>query len=1584
MLLNMNKTTTLSHNSVYIKSIIRSLLALIIVFISTGSIAQVPTWVNEGFAGSPYPATPNYFLSNGATSWTEGEISGTVSYPNAWTYTIPNGTTPTYKTTFGGFVQTVPTVTVANHGSFAGAGFLQYNNRSQNYPSVLPAGSIAPTGDAGYIATRALDFSGHNTYNAAADTFGFWFYRDASTVGGVNTIADSIVVYINTSPVLIGPDLIKLSENVTGSSFIPRSSTIAPLQGPVGAGWRRCTYTVPNTSTYVGANATSTAYIIVVAYSAGGNNMFLDDFTLPEWQSAMVVQQATVIYQENADVGKGSTGNLILGVKITTKGSASPLRIDAATFSASGSTAYATDVQNPLVYYTGAASNFNISGGPIIMPFNAVGPGSGLLNFGWYAAGCAVPTTPVTMVLSPGTENYIWLSYDIKPTAQTLNYVGADFQYITVRPSGVCTYVGSSISTNLLTTPISPQTLGKARQIEAVYPIPIYTGGLGVPGFWDFDCVSAVFLQGDNGSLIQNYYNDDYCPGCYAVHPSPGDPQSIYCTRWACHPNDYTNFKPSNLGTFKNRGAAQVTTGKGVRSGTAPYQLRALVGTVANRIAVFVDWNKDGDFDDRYQGTTGIPAQDVLIYEKVGNSTLTQSGAGVLLSQFPVTAWPANSLFTLNIPQPGDLVIDGNDPNQLPNNSINPIAISNVRLRIRTAINNVDIGPFTNGYTEGETEDYTLQVLDNCPAPGYNICKWIGTTNDWNTASNWCPGIPTINDMAYIGLVNTSTFYYPTINANTTAVCRQLKLMDNGTGTGAKLTIDANTNSTLTVADDIIIGYGAPAGGSSASIGVISDYSKTITIPGKSSVPPAGLAIVAQTPFRTNAQAKTQISYTATELATTYGWRAGDVIDQISIEVNSISGGAGASTFQNFRIQAFLTSTTVTYPFPAPPSTKIAVAAGDPNVVAGWPKTIFPQQTLVLNMPMGTNGTQAGGNYYTFNLTPNTLIWDGVSNLVLSFENWTASGLAPAKAYVLYDEPNSVFSVLSLNYPTVTPGPITGFSLDGAGHYSGGLNASITATVSNQRPRLDFSYHRPYQRFDLTVGGKLINNNNKTRTAPYSVTPVYSIPGDSGFIASYSKVTFDPTIRSVVTTPGFPGNPGLTNINSFNPTAQGATLVTDIDQEITSGNNASTVFDGLEINKVSASGKVVRQNSTILSVIGAYADSLILTNGELNLNRREFTLMNPNAVNLIRTNGWIKSEDNTAPAGNIQSKFSWNIGTNTGNHDIPFGTSASNVFPYRVNLTAGDLGKLTLATYGTPQNNTTYPNAPTTVTAMTSQGVLAVDWTVDRFWFVKRTTNAAITGSMRFNYPVAEGTALAAYSAGNMKAQRWENLGAGWGWHAPYAGQTDGNPGPTWVDHNASYISDIYNMWTIVSVANGQTPLPVQLVSFEAQQVDNKVKIWWDVQSEYNTDKYIVERTTDLIHYELIKSENPHGPSTGLINYETYDYNPVKGLQYYRLTTLNTDGSKDYSELRPVNIKDIFEIVNANAEASSIRIDFTYDSNLPYAYNVTDIFGKTIASGNKYAEQGMNTLILPINPAKGIYFITLSNQQKVISRKIVY
>ncbi len=1558
------------------KSLLLSVSVLICISVIQSANAQVATYTQEVFNASiPFNgATPDRRVTT--TDWFQSKVSGTAGAPNDFEWVNAGAN---------------PVVANQNIAGFpAGAGFVRYINRTVAYPAV----SGAPTGDAAFLASRALDFSNHTVFSATADTIGISIWRD-NTALPINVL-DYIEVYLNTKPDLFGATLLSTTAAVTR---INRSSTQTPVAALPG-NWNRYQFRIPNLPQFVSAGGgSSSVYVIVKAVSAGGNNIFFDNYNMPQWTTAMTIQSAQLIYQENTNIGRNSQNNLLLGVRVTTKGSTAPLKLDAATFSLSSSTDWPNDVLNSYCYYTAGTDNYmSTAAGAVSMPLLGAGPLAGTLNFGWWSVVCSFPTaTPVTMNLNPGSDNYFWLIVDVKGTATPGNYIGAELQFITnVTSLSVCNFYGNGVSSaNLVTTPIPGQTFGKARLVETSYNIPSYVYGCSFNGYNQNDFISAVFMPGDNFTQIQNYDHDVTCAACLVTSGTPA-----HCIRVPDHPNDYTRFDPVNVSTFKNR-RVQVTTGYGVRGSGSSYTLKVQAGEWAsnsNNIAVFIDWNNDGDFDDTYNGPGG------LISENYGTHTMLNGD----LTNYPVTIWPINTTWNINVPTASDIVTDLNDATQLPNNSTGPVFPGNVRMRIREVFGVNPINPFLNSYIYGETEDYTIEVLDACPPNStFNICKWIGSTSAWSDSSNWCPTTPTINDVAYIPVLN-AAFKYPVIGSNTTAKCRLLKIMDNGAGTGAQVNIDAPQNGKLIVADDVIIGQGAPVAGSTANINVTGSFQKTQTIPSKTSVPPAGVALLQPTPFRINAQQKTQIAYTATELATTYGWKAGDIIDQISIEVNSIPGGAGASTYGTalggFRIQAYLTSAIITYPNPVPANTKIAVAAGDPNVVAGWPRIIYGPTILTLNMPQAVNGTQAGGNYYTFNLIPNTFVWDGLSNLVLEFCTWTW-GVAPSKNYILYDEASTSFNVLSINGSLSSAGPITGYTIDGAGHYAGGTSATVTATTWQFRPRLDFAFHRPYSKADIIVGGNWINNNKGT-FAPSIVT------GSAGFRAGYSKVVFDPVaaLRSTV------NSPGLTSVNVWNPIAQPASLaaLTDIDQNITSQLSTapivSTVFNQLEINKVSATGKVVKQNSTFASTVGDYADSLALTNGELNLNRKTFTLQNSSAAYLARTNGWLRSEDNSGPlAGTMQSIFTWKIGTGTtGTYNFPFKGASTNVFNFTYNKTiaANDVGDLSIATYGTPPNNTPYTfpllplGNPLRVNGMTAQSSLldCTPWTVDRFWYVKITniTILAVGETFRFEYDPVEGTLLANYVSGEMKAQRFELTGAIPGWHSPYPGQTDGISGSNrFVQLSADQLDFSYNIWAITNLNNGQPPLgefpwslPVELISFTANATENKqVLCKWTTATEINNDYFTVERSKDGTEFEEAGKVKGAGNSTIVLNYSFIDEHPYPGVSYYRLKQTDFDARFSYSDVIAVNInrssgKELF--VYPIPASNHLAVQFNSCSQWLYSLQLIDALGRVVLEKKGNATQDENLIDMNVAPlAKGIYNLQLITNDEAQQTRVV-
>jgi len=224
----------------------------------------------------------------------------------------------------------------------------------------------------------------------------------------------------------------------------------------------------------------------------------------------------------------------------------------------------------------------------------------------------------------------------------------------------------------------------------------------------------------------------------------------------------------------------------------------------------------------------------------------------------------------------------------------------------------------------------------------------------------------------------------------------------------------------------------------------------------------------------------------------------------------------------------------------------------------------------------------------------------------------------------------------------------------------------------------------------------------------------------------------------------------------------------------------------------------------------------------------------------------------------------------------------------------------------------------------------------------------------------------------------WENSGAP---GVPYVGI----PGARSVTRTG--ITSLTNdPWTI---SNDVSPLPIELVVFDAIAEEYKARIWWVTASEINVDYFTVERTTDGHVFEFIDRKTSNSPSTQLQEYVTYDYAPLKGLQYYRLTSTDNDGTQDFSSLVPVYYgeKGTFEITSvfANSQYGSIDILFEYDSELPISYVVSDAIGRIIAvEENLVAKEGTNVITLNAALSKGIYFVTIKNANNTTSKKFTY
>lgn len=186
------------------------------------------------------------------------------------------------------------------------------------------------------------------------------------------------------------------------------------------------------------------------------------------------------------------------------------------------------------------------------------------------------------------------------------------------------------------------------------------------------------------------------------------------------------------------------------------------------------------------------------------------------------------------------------------------------------------------------------------------------------------------------------------------------------------------------------------------------------------------------------------------------------------------------------------------------------------------------------------------------------------------------------------------------------------------------------------------------------------------------------------------------------------------------------------------------------------------------------------------------------------------------------------------------------------------------------------------------------------------------------------------------------------------------------------------------------SPLPVELLSFEAIGHEKQVDIYWSTASELNADHFEIERSNDGDEWESIESIQAAGNSTSQIDYYTFDNDPYIGKSFYRLVQYDNNGdSKVYNPI-PVYISEGNEGAGVSlfpnpASQGDINLNFRDLAGKEVLVVLRDITGKEYFSKLIIVES--NDQITAIDPQKhlaaGTYLVTASSENIIYSEKLV-
>jgi hypothetical protein len=193
---------------------------------------------------------------------------------------------------------------------------------------------------------------------------------------------------------------------------------------------------------------------------------------------------------------------------------------------------------------------------------------------------------------------------------------------------------------------------------------------------------------------------------------------------------------------------------------------------------------------------------------------------------------------------------------------------------------------------------------------------------------------------------------------------------------------------------------------------------------------------------------------------------------------------------------------------------------------------------------------------------------------------------------------------------------------------------------------------------------------------------------------------------------------------------------------------------------------------------------------------------------------------------------------------------------------------------------------------------------------------------------------------------------------------------------------------------NGGNVIPVELISFDARNIGNRVELLWETAGEINSSRFDVERATltptGNTAFVKIAEEKAAGKSSKNILYgPVVDNNLVFGNTYvYRLKMIDLDGKFQYSSEIQVTIGEMGSLWLGDAVPNPAKyestIGFSIAENSETEIAIYDLAGKkvmTVVSGIMNAGSYTRTIDLT-SLTNGYYSIVMISNGKTIVKQL--
>jgi hypothetical protein len=176
-------------------------------------------------------------------------------------------------------------------------------------------------------------------------------------------------------------------------------------------------------------------------------------------------------------------------------------------------------------------------------------------------------------------------------------------------------------------------------------------------------------------------------------------------------------------------------------------------------------------------------------------------------------------------------------------------------------------------------------------------------------------------------------------------------------------------------------------------------------------------------------------------------------------------------------------------------------------------------------------------------------------------------------------------------------------------------------------------------------------------------------------------------------------------------------------------------------------------------------------------------------------------------------------------------------------------------------------------------------------------------------------------------------------------------------------------------------PLPIELLSFDAECENQNITLEWSTASETNNDFFTIERSVDGVNWEIISTISGAGNSNSIMNYSFIDISNSFEVSYYRLKQTDFDGNFKYSSIITAKncVQDFTELsLYPNPANEFLNVSIKLPEDRIVSISILNLHGKTI-----YYSESYQSKIVFEDKLDGIYILQVELDTKMIVEKFV-